>query len=125
MLTYIGYCTVGAGIANLFARFYPFMIPMSVVRHKLRPNDGSDFVMITGGTDGIGKCYADYFKKQGYNLILLGRNPIKLEQTVNHLNGASLKLHKSDGPINHYHMQDGTRVITLSQDYSLLGTIHE
>ena len=39
--------------------------------------------LITGGTSGIGRSFADYFAKQGFDLILTGRNksslPIKEE----------------------------------------------
>ena len=37
------------------------------------------WALVTGSTDGIGKAYAFELAKKGLNLILVGRNPSKLE----------------------------------------------
>ncbi|KAL2332707.1 hypothetical protein Fmac_013920 [Flemingia macrophylla] len=39
------------------------------------------WAMITGSTDGIGKAMALEFASKGLNLVLVGRNPLKLEAT--------------------------------------------
>lgn len=39
-----------------------------------------DTVLITGASDGIGKAYAYEFAKRGFNLVLVARNPTKLEK---------------------------------------------
>ncbi len=42
-------------------------------------------ILITGGTDGIGKVTALELAKQGAHVILVGRNPQKTEQTVHEI----------------------------------------
>jgi uncharacterized protein len=37
-------------------------------------------VLITGASEGIGRCFAEVFAKQGHDLILVARNQQKLEQ---------------------------------------------
>jgi short-subunit dehydrogenase len=37
-------------------------------------------ILITGASDGIGKCCAETFVNYGANLILLGRSQAKLEK---------------------------------------------
>ena len=37
--------------------------------------------MITGSTDGIGKAFAEVLAEQGFNIIIVGRSPEKLERT--------------------------------------------
>jgi 17beta-estradiol 17-dehydrogenase / very-long-chain 3-oxoacyl-CoA reductase len=39
------------------------------------------WAIITGSTDGIGKAMAFEFASKGLNIILVGRNPLKLETT--------------------------------------------
>ncbi|KAG4995548.1 hypothetical protein JHK84_032517 [Glycine max] len=39
------------------------------------------WAMITGFTDGIGKAMAFELASKGLNLLLVGRNPLKLEAT--------------------------------------------
>jgi len=41
---------------------------------------------IIGGSGGMGRVFARYFKKHGFNIILYARNEEKLEQTANELN---------------------------------------
>lgn len=38
-------------------------------------------VLITGGSEGIGKAFAEYFAREGYELILVAKNPLKLSDT--------------------------------------------
>ncbi|KAK7280923.1 hypothetical protein RIF29_08498 [Crotalaria pallida] len=51
----------------------------------LRPpkqlKDYGSWAIITGSTDGIGKAMALEFASKGLNLLLVGRNPLKLEAT--------------------------------------------
>ena len=44
-----------------------------------------EWVLITGATDGIGLEYARQFGKRGHSLMVLGRNPEKLERVKNEL----------------------------------------
>jgi len=45
-----------------------------------RYGSSKSFALITGATDGIGLAYAKELAKDGFNLIIVGRNPQKLEQ---------------------------------------------
>ena len=39
-------------------------------------------IIITGSTDGIGKLTAEKLAKEGHHVLLHGRNPEKVEHTV-------------------------------------------
>lgn len=82
MFHLLGQCTALYGSLNILYRFYPYLIPSFYVDSKLRNNSGNQFVMISGASDGIGKTYAQYFLKQGFNLILMGRSKVKIESIV-------------------------------------------
>ena len=43
------------------------------------------FPVVTGCTDGIGKAYAEQLSEIGLNIILISRNPQKLEHQAQHL----------------------------------------
>ena len=51
---------------------FTFQPPLNFLQDKT--------IMITGASDGIGKCCALYFAQYGANLILLGRSKAKLEE---------------------------------------------
>ncbi|RWS29155.1 hydroxysteroid dehydrogenase-like protein 3, partial [Leptotrombidium deliense] len=38
-----------------------------------------EYVIITGATDGIGFALAKHFAERGHSLVIIGRNPVKLE----------------------------------------------
>jgi short-subunit dehydrogenase len=42
-------------------------------------------ILITGASDGIGEVLAVEFSKLGSNIILLGRNPAKLDKVYDQL----------------------------------------
>lgn len=72
---------------------------------KFKPHDDS-WVVITGATDGIGLAYAHEFIKKGYNLLLISRNPEKLEAVKNELDEKSNK----KGKDIRYHAADFTQI---------------
>ncbi|MBL4631040.1 MAG: SDR family NAD(P)-dependent oxidoreductase, partial [Paraglaciecola sp.] len=41
--------------------------------------------MITGSSEGIGKCFAEVYAKNGHDLVLVARNKIKLEEFAQQL----------------------------------------
>ncbi len=57
---------------------------VSLLRKKMNNNES---VIITGSAKGLGKAMAFAFAKNGFNLILNGRNKDKLEETVEELKG--------------------------------------
>lgn len=57
---------------------------------SFKPKENS-WAVITGSTDGIGLAYAHQFAQRGYNLLLISRNPIKLEQVKEEIGEKSNK----------------------------------
>ena len=64
---------------SLFGGIYShFLRP----RYNFKKRYGEDaWAMITGSTDGIGKAFAEVLAEQGFNIIIVGRSPEKLEKT--------------------------------------------
>ncbi len=55
------------------------------VKVKIGGKNVAEYVLITGATGGLGKEFARLFAKDGYNLLLTGRNQDKLEQVKNEI----------------------------------------
>lgn len=53
-------------------------------------------VLITGASSGIGAALAEEFARCGANLILLGRNATRLEETATRCNGAKVSIYTVD-----------------------------
>jgi 17beta-estradiol 17-dehydrogenase / very-long-chain 3-oxoacyl-CoA reductase len=68
---------------------------------KFKPKENS-WAVITGATDGIGLAYAHEFSKRGYNLLLISRNPSKLNDVKQEIDsksnkkGKEIKVHVAD-----------------------------
>ncbi|KAH7397934.1 hypothetical protein BKA64DRAFT_673152 [Cadophora sp. MPI-SDFR-AT-0126] len=80
------FTTLGIASTSLFTfkalRFiYTYIRPSSIMRyHHLQPlTSQTPWALITGSSDGIGKSYASLLASKGFNIILHGRNPAKLE----------------------------------------------
>jgi len=43
---------------------------------------GHGFVVITGGAEGIGRAYANYFAEQGFDILILDYNATLLDATA-------------------------------------------
>lgn len=54
---------------------------VSVLRPAKNLRDYGSWALVTGSTDGIGKALAFELASKGLNLVLIGRNPSKLEHT--------------------------------------------
>lgn len=69
---------------------------------KFKPKDSNSWAIITGSTDGIGLAYAHEFAKKGYNLLLISRNPDKLNKVKEEINeksnksGKEIRTYKAD-----------------------------
>lgn len=48
----------------------------------------SKVAIITGASSGIGRATADAFSREGYRVVLAGRNEARLESSADNLNGA-------------------------------------
>lgn len=57
---------------------------------SFKPKDNS-WAVITGSTDGIGLAYAHEFSRRGYNLLLISRNPKKLDDVKQEIDSKSNK----------------------------------
>ena len=80
------FASIGIASTSLFTlkalRFiYTYIRPSSILRyHHLQPlTNHPPWALITGSSDGIGKSYASLLASKGFNIILHGRNPLKLE----------------------------------------------
>ncbi|PVH84260.1 NAD(P)-binding protein [Cadophora sp. DSE1049] len=80
------FTTLGIASTSLFTlkalRFiYTYIHSSSIMRyHHLQPlTSRPPWALITGSSDGIGKSYASLLASKGFNIILHGRNPGKLE----------------------------------------------
>lgn len=78
ILIIIGLLTLLRGLYLLFAFLYTYLRPSSISKYK---TDGA-YALVTGATDGIGKAIALELATKGFNLILHGRDSIKLEAVI-------------------------------------------
>jgi len=74
--------------------------------HFLRPatdqkflHGESPYALITGSTDGIGKCLAKVLYAKGFNLILHGRNEENMRKAVEEIQAL---YNRKDGEIRHF-----------------------
>ncbi|PIB00931.1 Very-long-chain 3-oxoacyl-CoA reductase [Cercospora beticola] len=58
-----------------------YFLRKSTLKRYLKPNPSGEpaWALITGATDGIGRGFAEELCQQGFNVIVHGRNPEKLE----------------------------------------------
>ncbi|XP_074309559.1 very-long-chain 3-oxoacyl-CoA reductase 1-like [Silene latifolia] len=78
-------CIIGfLSFTKQILKFIKWVWAMLIRSPKKLTNYGS-WALITGCTDGIGKALAFDLASDGLNLILIGRNPLKLEATSNEI----------------------------------------
>lgn len=70
---------------NLLRLAAVYTLPSKVNRYLYGP---APYALVTGATDGIGKCVAQELYKLGFNLIIHGRNPEKLESVRKEIQGS-------------------------------------
>ena len=77
IIYYLGVYFLLRTFFNLLSFLKPFLrpTPLNLVQ-RYGPNS---FVLITGSSDGLGKAFAFEFASLGFNIILMARNPKKLE----------------------------------------------
>src|SRR4051812_26033277 len=80
------FTSIGIASTSLLAlktlRFIHIYTRPSSIQRYLYPHPITNhppWALITGSSDGIGKAYAQALASKGFNIILHGRNPVKLE----------------------------------------------
>ncbi|PQQ05473.1 very-long-chain 3-oxoacyl-CoA reductase 1-like [Prunus yedoensis var. nudiflora] len=75
------------GFISLFKPIISFLrwVWVMFLRPPKNLRDYGSWALITGSTDGIGKALAFEMASKGLNLVLVGRNPSKLEATSTEL----------------------------------------
>uniref|UniRef100_A0A5S6QX96 Very-long-chain 3-oxoacyl-CoA reductase n=1 Tax=Trichuris muris TaxID=70415 RepID=A0A5S6QX96_TRIMR len=87
------------GYATLFilAALFAYMIGSILYVYVVAPNLGltidlrklGEWAVVTGATDGIGKCYAIELAKRGLNVLILGRNTERLKNASDEIKNAA------------------------------------
>jgi len=62
---------------------------------KFKNKNGDTWAVVTGATDGIGRCFAEQLAEKGFNIVLLSRTKEKLEELAK-----TLKTETKIVPIN-------------------------
>lgn len=74
---YLGLLTAAKYLSELFSFIYLFARTSSLPRYL---HHTPSWALITGSSDGIGRGFAEELCLQGFNIVLHGRNPAKLER---------------------------------------------
>ncbi|XP_040994269.1 very-long-chain 3-oxoacyl-CoA reductase 1-like [Juglans microcarpa x Juglans regia] len=78
-------CSLGfISLCKTFIRFLKW-VWVSFFSPAKNLNEYGSWALVTGSTDGIGKALALELASKGINLVLVGRNPSKLEATSNEI----------------------------------------
>ena len=79
LLAFAGTAAALSQAYKLTSFLYNFVRPSSLPRY-LETSDGSEpWAFITGASDGVGKAFAADLASRGFNIVLHGRNPTKLD----------------------------------------------
>ncbi|KAG4441959.1 hypothetical protein IFR05_002578 [Cadophora sp. M221] len=81
IFTSIGIASTSLLTLKALRFIYIYIRPSSILRYRYpHPiTNQAPWALITGSSDGIGKSYAQALASKGFNIILHGRNPTKLE----------------------------------------------
>jgi short-subunit dehydrogenase len=92
---------------------------------------GPGWVVITGGADGIGRAYAQYFAEKQFSVILIDRNSVLLNATVNDIKRRfKVKAHAIEADLSSYafnpELYDGvySRIKELVAGENVVGLIN-
>ncbi|KAK0658075.1 short chain dehydrogenase/reductase, partial [Cercophora newfieldiana] len=66
----------------------PFLRPSKLHRYLHSNNSQPAWALVTGASDGIGKALAHELAANGFNVVIHGRNPAKLERVQRELEAA-------------------------------------
>uniref|UniRef100_A0A0K0FTM4 Estradiol 17-beta-dehydrogenase 12 (inferred by orthology to a human protein) n=1 Tax=Strongyloides venezuelensis TaxID=75913 RepID=A0A0K0FTM4_STRVS len=83
LIAFGGLLYLGVKVFSILKRIlYPYLIASPI---DLKKAAGGEWVAVTGSTDGVGKEYAIQLAKKGFNILLISRNPTKLEYVKNEI----------------------------------------
>ena len=80
----LGFVTASFTILRFLRFIYLYGRPSSIKRYLY---GNSPWALVTGASDGIGRGIAQELASKGFNVILHGRNPDKLDRTKTQLQG--------------------------------------
>ncbi|GKT54322.1 short-chain dehydrogenase [Colletotrichum tofieldiae] len=78
-LSPVGLLALLAVACNLSWPFFPFFRKPKLDRYLKAVNGRPAWALVTGASDGIGKALANELARRGFNVVLHGRNDVKLE----------------------------------------------
>lgn len=70
------------------------LVPPTDLLNKYCDPTGESWAVVTGATDGIGLGFCEELTRLGFNLVLISRNPEKLQKTVQDLQAYRTAAHK-------------------------------
>lgn len=76
VLTFLGACALLKALYSVFCFISVHFLPTSRLNRFIYGT--APYALVTGASDGIGKCVAKELYARGFNLILHGRNEEKL-----------------------------------------------
>lgn len=82
LITYYSYYLLIKFLVYLLKFFYIQMKPEKNFHKKYSTGATDSWVIVTGGSDGIGKAVAQDFAKQGFNVVLVARTESKLNEVA-------------------------------------------
>jgi 17beta-estradiol 17-dehydrogenase / very-long-chain 3-oxoacyl-CoA reductase len=82
---YIGLIYIAWKVISLFFSFLR-VLGRCYAPDLIEKYGKGSWAVITGGSDGIGRGFAEQLAKRGFNLVLIARNKAKLEQVANEIN---------------------------------------
>ncbi|KAI8820735.1 uncharacterized protein EV422DRAFT_61207 [Fimicolochytrium jonesii] len=129
-VTLLGMLTLAQFTRKTIEFLTPYLLPsrLNKFKHTLQnqSNKEKPWAVVTGSTDGIGKGFALELAAQGFNLILIGRNPDKLAnlekelravaadcQTATYVSDASKIQEKTTQDFSHLVRLIGSKPVTV------------
>ncbi|KAK1752799.1 putative short chain dehydrogenase protein [Echria macrotheca] len=84
----LGILTAGIVAAATIDTILPFLRPSQLQRYLYSRNGKPAWALVTGASDGIGKAFSHELASKGFNVVLHGRNPAKLQKVKQELQTA-------------------------------------
>ncbi|KAK3364692.1 short chain dehydrogenase/reductase [Lasiosphaeria hispida] len=87
-LTWLGGLTAFAVTVQVLDIAFAYLRPSQINRYQHTKNGKPAWALVTGASDGIGKALSSELAARGFNVVLHGRNPQKLEGVQKELQAA-------------------------------------